>query len=289
MLLSDAEGHFELSPAGAPLLKVSHPCCVTALVPTIELNEQGEITLEPRWVVFSGNVVDEDGRAVAGAAVSGVAVSPQRRVPQRFSVITDEAGHFSADVARDASVELVAKLGEKTSARRTVRASAEAHLILLATEGSISGQVTGPEGEPVTWFKLTLHSKDFHLERRFTPSDGRYELAGLPRLNSAVATVTGFGLLDAKKSLTLSRAEGKRDVDFQLPAGRSFYGIVYDMDAGGTLALANVNVQGAASSFPSDNGKAVTDQRGEAWRVHRDTVSADRDQQDAVETIRRGF
>ncbi|MDP1821854.1 MAG: carboxypeptidase regulatory-like domain-containing protein [Archangium sp.] len=119
---------------------------------------------------------------------------------------------------------------------------------MLAREGTLSGRVLA-QGAPVTSFRLRVQSVTFSTELQVSSPDGRYLIAGVPRMSGDLEVVAP-GFLLARESVVVPRGEAVTDVDFGLERGSSIAGWVFDQDTALPLGRAWVSVRSNPDVMP---------------------------------------
>lgn len=167
------------------------------------------VRLHPREAQWTGRVLDERGRPVAGAAVAALGPGGSKVA----TATTDELGRYRlirVPAAGFAAYQVVAEASGNFAARLPVRDIADLaetlpDLVLAPATAALTGRVTGPTGAPLSGVKVRadVHGAAAGTAPAPAPSaapqsfaavtdvDGRWRLTGLPVGATANLTVDG--------------------------------------------------------------------------------------------------
>ncbi|MCB9872220.1 MAG: carboxypeptidase regulatory-like domain-containing protein [Planctomycetes bacterium] len=253
---TDAEGRFELDglTPGAVTLTTRSPKHLPAsqkveLVEGQQVNDL-VITLEAGGFV-TGQVLDDQGRPVAGARVTAARVGtlgPGFRV-QGFnpgeSTTSDEDGNFQLGGLTDTATTLRATKEGFARAENTGVSAGQRVALRLQRLGSVTGVLVDERGAPIAGSSVSaFRSKGqrpmFERGAVTTDAEGRFTLKGVtPGKNEVVAS--GAGHLDARTDVDVRPAETTTIDKLQARSGATLTVTVRD-DSGNPVAGAEVQV-----------------------------------------------
>ncbi len=259
---TDASGRARLAPLpdGTFTLVVARASFARAVRVARVAGGVGEarVTLGP-GATLSGQVVDEEGAAVAEARLSSwpddaSLDAPETQAPatRPWTVRADRAGGFTFDtLAPGGAVRVEASApGFETATRRAVllRAGAPALRLVLRRTGRIAGRVRGPDGANVQSTIVLAGSGVWPPRSVETDASGAYQIDGVPGGVYEVRARHG-GLVATPREGLLLAPGGALVADLELAVGATLRVEVRDADAEAPLEGAEIVVTEDALAF----------------------------------------
>jgi hypothetical protein len=246
-----------------------------AVVPGVEVpsgegdHELGTVTME-RGLVLEGEVVDEDGRRLAGVVVRLVP-GEERAYPARHETTTSSQGTFRfEDLRRGDEVQIEAELeGYLQVHEATLRLPSERPVrVVLESGAPVKGRVVSPEGAGVEGLVVqarlpTRAVTSYWLFGRSpqasSDSSGRFELRLTP--GEWELTVHHDAWSAAPYPLELTRGDVLDDIVIELQPATVVVGTIVDPD-GDPVVGAEVQLEATSASSSSSTSGPPSDAAG---------------------------
>jgi protocatechuate 3,4-dioxygenase beta subunit len=241
--VTDEQGAYVLRnvPTGDLTITFDHPD-FAILTKDLSLAASRDLgrTVLARGATISGEVVDADGKPVAGIGIyawrpSGGNSGTGRR---NASATADEQGKFAFRGLADGDYQLRIWDQRYFAPETSVKSGTTGVRIVLRTAAKLLGRVTG-RGEPVSGASVRAKQGDNFVGWAQTGADGTFAMNSLPPDEAIEVTVTH----DAFRDLTVQGVQtSDRTQDFVMQPGIEVSGVVEDARGNG-IEGANVNVQ----------------------------------------------
>jgi hypothetical protein len=243
---ADTDGRFRLE--GVPDTRGVLFVQADKLAPTFVLVERGDCELKielKAGATIRGRVVDELGTPIAGASVSPLAPDPSGgnafvfTYPEDFRVRTDRDGRFVFEAIPEGAVcDVLAECWGAERRRPLSTTEENKNVIVMQSEGAISGRVVAPSGKPVRNFRILIQAPRVRQKNdpiaggsatlndtgvTFTRDDGQFTVTGSLRpgglcLVRAVAEGFGLGEVDRVAAQPLHHLDPDQAVTILLEA-----------------------------------------------------------------------
>lgn len=231
----------------------------------VQIPGKAGVTIETRLVMkkggpVAGRVVDEDGKAIAGARV--VAQNASQVITgsnvRQDGVDTDASGRFKMPALAAGTYRFVAIHGEHAPGTSDLISldgvtARDDIVIELAAGGLLSGRVVDSSGSPVPFAAVRVASKNLGFggfapgagssREATSDGDGEFTIAGLQRAELRV--------------VARSEQASSEVVDVDLRTSRAHRGLVLTLSVGGVIA--GVVVDSAGEPVPEAQVTAIPD------------------------------
>ncbi len=178
---------------------------------------------------IAGSVLARDGTPIAGALVEAIGYQEPQTTTSRAT--TSAEGRFElVDLVAGSYFLKVEAAGFGTAQLHTVEAPSRGLEVRLDEEGGVRGRVVGPDGEPVTSFRATLHP---YIESAQTYGRADAPATSFQAPDGAFA-LSGGGAVHVVRVEAEAFAAGVSR-PFEVVPGVFTEGVVVELGLGGTI------------------------------------------------------